>query len=590
MSQAQIGNLNVRLGIDTAQFANGLKQAQSSLAGLSGSLKTLAAGAAAGAAAALTGLAFALNNSLKRMDDLGKAAQKVGIPVDEFSKLEYAARLSDVSLDSLTTTLARFSRSLSEISAGGENDAGAALRALGISATDAEGRLRPTSAIIEDVAGKFETMRDGANKTALAVALFGRSGADMIPLLNGGREAIRGAGEELQQFGGVVTPEAARQAEQFNDNLTRLQTAGSGLSQQLASAVLPALVDLAEIMVDLVKNSDFAENAVAILKAGLQQVAMTAATTGKEFYALAQIASVLVENLANPSSLAGAADRWRAAFTNIRAQAAETAEAIARITGGSRFSASQADVDSLLGSIDGKTNAPALPSRQGASAQKLIPPGTIDDIYGAGEAVSVLTENLAAAAPQLSSVAEGLTKIGETISASLSDSIYGLITGTMNVKEAFTSMAESIIRSLADIAAELAASAILRALLGGLSGGAGMLTGGAGISIGGMMFGGVRAAGGPVMSGRSYLVGEEGPELFTPGLSGGITPNHKLGGGQMSVTVNNYAGAEVRTSRGDDGRLQIDILKREIANDLARGGNELSEALQRGYGLRRAGR
>ena len=52
-----------------------------------------------------------------------------------------------------------------------------------------------------------------------------------------------------------------------------------------------------------------------------------------------------------------------------------------------------------------------------------------------------------------------------------------------------------------------------------------------------MRFRGARAAGGPVMSGSTYLVGERGPELFTPGASGTITPNNALGGG-TSITVN----------------------------------------------------
>jgi hypothetical protein len=62
--------------------------------------------------------------------------------------------------------------------------------------------------------------------------------------------------------------------------------------------------------------------------------------------------------------------------------------------------------------------------------------------------------------------------------------------------------------------------------------------------IGGLIdkvFGGFKAMGGPVTSGTSYIVGEQGPELFTPGRNGSITPNHALGGGRGSVinlTVN----------------------------------------------------
>jgi hypothetical protein len=55
------------------------------------------------------------------------------------------------------------------------------------------------------------------------------------------------------------------------------------------------------------------------------------------------------------------------------------------------------------------------------------------------------------------------------------------------------------------------------------------------------VFGGFKAAGGPVTSGTSYIVGEQGPELFTPGRNGSIAPNYALGGGGGSVinlTVN----------------------------------------------------
>jgi hypothetical protein len=54
------------------------------------------------------------------------------------------------------------------------------------------------------------------------------------------------------------------------------------------------------------------------------------------------------------------------------------------------------------------------------------------------------------------------------------------------------------------------------------------------------IFGGGRAAGGPVNAGTTYLVGERGPELFTPSGSGSIIPNHRLGGGGggISITVN----------------------------------------------------
>jgi hypothetical protein len=82
------------------------------------------------------------------------------------------------------------------------------------------------------------------------------------------------------------------------------------------------------------------------------------------------------------------------------------------------------------------------------------------------------------------------------------------------------------------IDAAIRKASTLRAMLGGITGG-----GAAAPTPGLSKFGGPRAGGGPVSRGMNYLVGEEGPEIFSPGSSGTITPNHALGkGGGISIT------------------------------------------------------
>lgn len=75
------------------------------------------------------------------------------------------------------------------------------------------------------------------------------------------------------------------------------------------------------------------------------------------------------------------------------------------------------------------------------------------------------------------------------------------------------------------------------------------------------MISGAKADGGPVSGGSTYLVGERGPELFTPGASGMITPNHALGG-NMNLTVNvvNQSGQQVKAKEGGttfDGKSMV---------------------------------
>ena len=69
-------------------------------------------------------------------------------------------------------------------------------------------------------------------------------------------------------------------------------------------------------------------------------------------------------------------------------------------------------------------------------------------------------------------------------------------------------------------------------------------------------FGGGMASGGRVSSGTSYLVGEKGPELFTPGASGTITPNHAMGGMASNIVVNvDASGSSVEGNANEQKQL-----------------------------------
>ena len=594
MSQATIGNLNVKLGIDTAEFGNGLRKAQSSLGNFAGAMKGLAVGAAAGAAAALGGLAVAINSSLGRMDELGKAAQKIGIPVDEFSKLEYAAKLSDISLEQLTGTLAKFSKNLAEVGSGGQNDAGAALAALGVSATDAQGRLRPTSAIIADVAAAFAVMKDGADKTALAIALFGKSGAEMIPLLNGGREAIANAGAELERFGGVVTPEAAANAELFNDNLTRMQEAGSGMATVLASKLSPFMAEITNNFLDWVQSGGAAEqvwNAINwVIQQGLQFMYETIAVW-KSFTAYVYGAGKALSALAS-ADLDGASAALSQAGKDSEQAWADAEKQFLHYRAILNGTKSEPGKGNLPANIDPQSfglrkQVTLPPAKPTTKPEKVVPPGTIDDIYGAGAAVQSLQTSFEEAAPQATLFSESLLQIGDSIATGLSDAIAGLISGTMSAKDAFANMAQSILRSISDIAAEILRSGIIK-LIGSIAGAA-LGGGGAGFNLGGMTFGGLYANGGTLGAGRWGIAGEAGPEIIHGPAR--ITPMDKLGGqsAPLNVTVINNTAAKVNTQKASDGSVRITI-EDVVAEALARGGNKIDAAMTRGYGLRRSGR
>ena len=161
-----------------------------------------------------------------------------------------------------------------------------------------------------------------------------------------------------------------------------------------------------------------------------------------------------------------------------------------------------------------------------------------------------------------------VVKASRAIKDSFAESFKGIIKGTMTVTEAFRNMLNKIADHFLDTAAEIAATQLQKGFLGLISDIFPSLTkSNLGVEA--------KAAGGPVRGGGSYLVGERGPELFSPGISGMITPNHALGGSTNVVVNVDASGSSVE---GDEqqgrelGRLISVAVQSEIANQQRPGG------------------
>lgn len=255
---AVVGALRVVLGADTADFDKGLKQSQSGLAAFGKQVAAIAGGISLekGLDKAITALFGAVKSGIEEADKLNKLSQSIGIPVDELSKLKYAADLSDVSLESLGKSTVKLSKAMIEVAGGGTGPAKQAFDALGISVKNSDGTMKSANDVLGEAADKFAGYKDGAAKTALAVALFGKAGAEMIPLLNMGKDGLQEAGEEAEKFGIVLDKNTTQAAENFNDNLTRLHKTKDGLVVQITARLLPAMEDFSNKMVQASKDGE----------------------------------------------------------------------------------------------------------------------------------------------------------------------------------------------------------------------------------------------------------------------------------------------------------------------------------------------
>lgn len=288
-----IGSLRAVLGIDTAQFETGLKSASSQVSGFGAVAAKGMAGAAAAVAAAGAAIGFAMKRSIDDFDQLAKTSQKIGVPVEQLSSLAYAADLSDVSFEALSKSVGKLSKAMVEAAAKPTSEAANAFKALGVSVTDSSGKLKSSDTVLADIAGKFEGLKDGAGKTAVAMALFGKTGADLIPLLNGGRDSLKEMADEAAIFGAVISTKSAKEAENFNDNITRLGYAVKGVFAQSVSQVLPTLVEVSNRMVDTAKNSGILQVAINVVSNSMKGLVTGGVIVGAVFRSLAEYISTV---------------------------------------------------------------------------------------------------------------------------------------------------------------------------------------------------------------------------------------------------------------------------------------------------------
>lgn len=378
--ESVIGALRVVLGLDTASYEEGLKgasaKADTFAAGLSNRFSSLASGVAktftvigVAAAAAVAGLGYAVEQTIDKIDHLGKSAQKAGVPIEEFSKLSTAAGKSGVGVDELTSALDRLSRNLSQIAGGNQtSDAAKAFEVLGLSVKDASGKMKTTQQIVTELADKFTQFADGPNKSALAIALFGRAGAELIPFLNKGSAGLRETAAEMENLGTVIDLKTFKAAEQFKKSLNSLNSVVDSVVLRITIGALPALQGLALQFTSASKEAKnwegtafLVDNAVKLITTGFIGLSaifnVTTETFGKFIKAVSQAVT---------GDFAGA---WRtlSSGTSILDTFSKTLEGMKTVWGiagkdVSDYKDSVAEVDKALANFPSKKpEAPALP-------------------------------------------------------------------------------------------------------------------------------------------------------------------------------------------------------------------------------------
>jgi hypothetical protein len=240
-----------------------------------------------GVAVSVAGLTAMVKSAIDTGDALDEMSQRVGVSVETLSVWKPAAEQSGVSGESFEKGLRKLSTTMLEAATGSE-DAARNFAAVGVEFKNQDGTLRATDQVLLDLAERFKAMPDGAEKTALAVQLFGKSGAELIPFLNQGRDGINELAAEMQALGVQMSSETAAQAGNFNDALDKLHQATKSIGNQIIASLLPALNGMAGGMVESAKQGGTLRTILDGVVLVLKILVLGAATVGKAFVALGE--------------------------------------------------------------------------------------------------------------------------------------------------------------------------------------------------------------------------------------------------------------------------------------------------------------
>ena len=243
--------------------------ASRALDGLKGDAVAAKAGLVGLGAAAASALAFfQARGSIDMLDRLDDLSEKTGIAVEKLSELRFAGEATGTPLEALATGVGRLSKQMAE-AAGGNKEAIETFKSLGVEVKNADGSLRSSDAVLGDLADRFKSYEDGAAKAALAQRIFGKSGAEMIPLLNQGRDGIERLRVEAEQLGAIYGGSLAKDAATLNDNLTKLRLASEAAAIAMAGPFITSLVRITDQMIAAKKEAGLLNAALVAIGGGV---------------------------------------------------------------------------------------------------------------------------------------------------------------------------------------------------------------------------------------------------------------------------------------------------------------------------------
>lgn len=234
-----------------SKFKNSMKPLASAFGMVAGGMA--AAGAAIGAAvgAVAVGTWKMVDEIATAADEMSKFARQTGFDIEALQELEFVAGRNGIAIDKFRAGIVRFEKTLADL------DTGATITQL----EKVDKSLAAAVKSAPDAASAFDVLLDSiqstenpTKKSAIAFAVFGKSGQQMLRLLDGGPEVFAALREEARRYG-LVTAQGAKDAEAFKDAQENMRTALRGLKIAFAQDLMPVLTPAIQGIADFVAKN-----------------------------------------------------------------------------------------------------------------------------------------------------------------------------------------------------------------------------------------------------------------------------------------------------------------------------------------------
>lgn len=182
------------------------------------------------------------------LDDMSK---RTGLTSDQLQLLAYQGEMADVSIEALQGSVGKLQRNLGDALGGKNKDLAALFAKLRINMRGADGQARSMVDLLPELADAFERNADPVKRARMGMALFGKSYAEILPLLVDGRAGLEKSRKEWDRLGFKLSAKDVERAAELDDTFVRLQKSTSGLFVSIGSQLAPAITPLLQQLVEM---------------------------------------------------------------------------------------------------------------------------------------------------------------------------------------------------------------------------------------------------------------------------------------------------------------------------------------------------